>query len=54
MNLTDRIMKLLQEYMKMRNELFQILPVEDWRTIIDFEQIIKNYFKLIELEKQPI
>ena len=47
-------MKLPHEYMKIRNEAFRKLPIEDWRTIIDFEQIIKNYFKLIKLEKQAI
>jgi len=46
MNLTDRIMRLSPEYMKMRNELFQRLPVEDWNTIINFEQIVINYIKI--------
>lgn len=46
MNLTDRIMRLSPEYMKMRNELFQRLPVKDWNTIINFEQIVINYIKM--------
>lgn len=50
MNLTDRIMRLSPEYMKMRNELFQRLPVED--TIINFEQIVINYIKMNQALKE--
>lgn len=52
MNLMDRIMRLSPEYMKMRNKLFQILPVEDWHAIINFEQIVINYIKINQALKE--
>ena len=43
MELNDRIKK--------RGKLFKKFPISDWHQIVAFENIIKNYMKMIEILK---
>lgn len=41
----------LDKRLKARGKLFKSLPVSDWKHIVAFEKIIRNYLKMRELLK---
>ena len=41
-----------KKYLKERGKFFKQFPISDWKQIIEFEKIVKNYIKMSELLKQ--
>jgi hypothetical protein len=38
-----------EQYIKQRADFFKSIPISDWKVVIDFEKIVRNYIKLSQI-----
>lgn len=49
---SDKQIFMIYKDLKNYGKQLKKIPIEDWKTIAWFNRIIKNYLKMIQLEKQ--